>query len=159
MCFLYMYICENVCISVCFMCMCTCMCACFMYVCTCMYRKVPRISSPPLRHHRKKIVSRLNERIFVIMNAAACRSLKSCWSTIPFLKCGNRYAEALTITKIRSFKHEPFFFRWGLVCMCVFYVCLYMYMHMCINTYVYMYVLCVCFMYMCVHVYTIDRLK
>ena len=47
------------------------------------------------------------------MNAAACRSLKSCWSTIPFLKCGNRYAEALTITKIRSFKHEPFFFGGG----------------------------------------------
>ena len=78
-----------------------------------MYRKVPRISSPPPPPPPKKIVSRLNERIFVIMNAAACRSLKSCWSTIPFLKCGNRYAEALTITKIRSFKHEPFFFGGG----------------------------------------------
>ena len=46
-----------------------------------------------------------------LTNAAACRSLKSCWNTISFLKCGNRYAEALTVyTKIRSFKHEPFFF-------------------------------------------------
>ena len=81
----------------------------------CLYRKVPRIRSPPPPPPPppKKIVSRLNERIFVIMNAAACRSLKSCWSTIPFLKCGNRYAEALTITKIRSFKHEPFFFGGG----------------------------------------------
>ena len=47
------------------------------------------------------------------MNAAACRSLKSCWITISFLNRGNRYVEALTITKIRSFKHKPFFFSVG----------------------------------------------
>ena len=41
------------------------------------------------------------------MNAAACYSLKSCWSTSSFLECLNRYAEALTSTKIRSFKHGP----------------------------------------------------
>ena len=29
------------------------------------------------------------------------------------MKCLNRYAEALTITKIRSFKHETFFFGGG----------------------------------------------
>ena len=52
----------------------------------------------------------INERIDVIVNAAAC---KSSWSTHSFLKCFNRYMEALTSTKIRSSKYGPFFFSVG----------------------------------------------
>ena len=52
----------------------------------------------------------INERIDVIVNAAAC---KSSWSTSSFLKCLNRYMEALTSTKIRSSKCGPFFFSVG----------------------------------------------
>ena len=47
------------------------------------------------------------------MDAAACYSLKSCWNTSSFLEFRNRYAEALTSTKIRSFKHGPFFLGGG----------------------------------------------
>ena len=76
------------------------------------YRRVPR-DIPPPSAPTKKNGPCLNERIDVIMNAAACYSLKSCWSTTSFLEFRNRYAEALTSTMIRSFKHGPFFFRWG----------------------------------------------
>ena len=60
----------------------------------------------------------LNERINVIMNAAARYSLESCWSTSSFLKCLNRYAEALMNTKIRSFKHGKWFvtYPWLVAC-------------------------------------------
>ena len=44
------------------------------------------------------------------MNAAACRSLKSCWSTSEFFpEMLYRMSEALTITKMHSFKHETSF--------------------------------------------------
>ena len=75
--------------------------------CTVEYRE---ISPPP---PPKKNGPCLNERIDVIMNAAACYSLKSCWSTSSFLEFRNRCAEALTSTKIRSFKHGPFFLGGG----------------------------------------------
>ena len=71
------------------------------------------ISPPPPPPPPKKNGPCLNERIDVIMNAAACYSLKSCWSTSSFLEFRNRYAEALTSTKIRSFKHGPFFLGGG----------------------------------------------
>ena len=71
------------------------------------------ISPPPPPPPKKKNGPCLNERIDVIMNAAACYSLKSCWSTSSFLEFRNRCAEALTSTKIRSFKYGPFFFGGG----------------------------------------------
>ena len=78
----------------------------------CMYRRVPR-DIPPPPPPPKKNGPCFNERINVIMNAAACYSLKSCWSTSSFLEFKNRCAEALTSTKIRSFKHGPFFLGGG----------------------------------------------
>ena len=76
------------------------------------YRRVPR-DIPPPPPPPKKNGPCLNERIDVIMNAAACYSLNSCWSTSSFLEFRNRCAEALTSTKIRSFKYRPFFFGGG----------------------------------------------
>ena len=76
------------------------------------YRRVPRDIPPPSAPTKKKwpvfkrVYRRNHERSCVLF-------LKSCWSTSSFLEFRNRCAEALTSTKIRSFKHGPFFLGGG----------------------------------------------
>ena len=72
------------------------------------------INTPPPLH--EKNVSRLNERIFVIVNASDILfsiSGKNCMVLQQDFK--ERHAAAFMITKIRSFKHERFFFGGGRV--------------------------------------------
>ena len=76
-----------------------------------MYRKVPRISSPPPLPPKKRLVyKRAYQRQLLIMNAAVCYSLKSCWYQF-FSEMFKQVRGSVNDYKDASFKHETFFGR------------------------------------------------
>ena len=80
--------------------------------CVYMYRKVPRISPPP-PPPTKKNGSCLNVRISVTSKVSSNVFSISETEMVPVHDYVKRYAEAFAITKIRTFKHEPFFIVGG----------------------------------------------
>ena len=77
-----------------------------------MYRKVPRISPPPPPPTIKN-GSCLNVRISVTSKVSSNVFSISETEMVPVHDYVKRYAEAFAITKIRTFKHEPFFIVGG----------------------------------------------
>ena len=80
--------------------------------CVYMYRKVPRISPAP-PPPTKKNGSCLNVRISVTSKVSSNVFSISETEMVPVHDYVKRYAEAFAITKIRTFKHEPFFIVGG----------------------------------------------